>query len=261
MITEAIKSPAISEYSGFGCVKTLEDHFSMDHWVAKRVIDGVVNKKKTEKEIVKRASRQDVNDTEWPKIVENFCLTKPICREAPGESVSVSYGQRAEKFIRQFAVEEIFNFFMLKYPDFPYRLPKNLVPPSLCDVQRNVCPLHENVKRALKSFNRFMKKNKCKELALPLSTIDICLVMICHPNDPEASHNPLNCKTDCTKGICDNCGAEKWFEDLKRKIVKSLHDKYISNSRWIRHKGADGKKKQILMNETCKMKEFLENVE
>ena len=172
--------------------------------------------------------RKDVFHTEWPEKVSDFCLTKPICRECPGESVSIGYGKRAEKYIRQFSVSKIFGFFLMKYPTFPYKLttiralvPKNLVQATLRDIVQNTCPLHENVKRSIKALNRFFKKNKAKDLIVPTSTIDICLKMICshHANDAKANRNPLNWDPNCTKGRCQDCGGTDWFADLKHNIA------------------------------------------
>lgn len=172
------------------------------------------------KEIVCRAKQMNVMDSKWPNLVQEFCFTKPICRKAPGETVSVGYGKRSEKFIRQFSTKDIHKLFRLKYPDFHYELttfrkliPKNLVKPSMWDIKQNTCPLHENVKRSVKGFNRFARKNKL--ISLPSSTIDICLCLICNPNvdEPEINRNPLNLKPDCTKGKCRNCKGKEWFFD------------------------------------------------
>ena len=154
---------------------------------------------KTVEELVQPKKRKDINETEWPSIVEEFCLTKPICRKAPGETVSVGYGQRAEKYIRQFSVEEIFAFFMQKHPEFSSCLstfrrlvPKNLVRPTLRDVKQNTCPLHENVTRSLVAINRFFRKKKVKDMLLPSSTIDVCLEIICRPSDVNLA---MKCQT------------------------------------------------------------------
>ena len=201
--------------------------------------------------------------------LSDFCLTKPICRECPGESVSIGYGKRAEKYIRQFSVSEIFGFFLMKYPTFPYKLttfralvPKNLVQATLRDVVQNTCPLHENVKRSIKALNRFFKKNKAKDLIVPTSTIDVCLKMICshHANDAKANRNPLNWDPNCTKGRCQDCGGSDWFADLKHNIaLKDLDEKIISYSQWIKEKDGE-KRKQILRQEKCSIVTFLDTV-
>lgn len=159
---------------------------------------------KSKVEMAKKKKRKDIGETEWPHWITEFCLTKPVCRECPGESVSVGYGKRAEKFIQQFSISEIYKLFMMKFPEFSYKLstfrklvPKNLVQSSLRDVKQNTCLLHENVKRSVKALNRFFKKNKAKNLLLPTSTIDLCLELICppfpqHPDNTKANRDPLN---------------------------------------------------------------------
>ena len=139
---------------------------------------------------------KDSTSNKCVKQILQFCLTKPICQESPGETVSVGYGVKAEKFLRQFSVEEIYNFFRIKYPDFPHKLtvfrtliPKNLVAPTMRDVKRNICPLHENVSQAIRAFNRFTKMNKVEELLLPKSSLDICLKLICNPMPNDQQEN------------------------------------------------------------------------
>ena len=225
VMSETVKKCSIST-DDRGCIQSLVSTFGVHKSTAKRVILDTEKGKSTH-DILKRAKRKEVKDTKWPEIIKKFCLTKPICREAPGESVSVSYGERAEKFIRQFSVSEIFNFFLVKHPEFPYQLStfrtlvaKNLVAPSLRDVKRNTCPLHENVKRCIKALNRFLIKNKAKELCVPQSTLDICLYLICKPchTDQNDKTNPLNWNPICTKGECSDCGPNNWMEIFVRNI-------------------------------------------
>lgn len=225
---------------------------------------------KNKVEMAKKKKKKDIGDTEWPQQIKEFCLTKPVCRECPGESVSIGYGERAEKFIRQFSISEIYELFVMKFPDFPYKLstfrslvPKNLVQPSLRDVKQNTCPLHENVKRSVKALNRFFKKNKAKNLLLPTSTIDLCLQIIClpfsqHPDNAKANRDPLNWSPKCTKGLCANCGGNEWFENLKKES-SHLSDQIITYTQWIKE-NEDGKSKQILRQEKCCLSSFLETV-
>ena len=81
-----------------GVNRALRDSFNIGYRTAKRLIVGYSEGLSVEN-LVTRKRRKDVTDTEWPHTVHDFCLTKPICREAPGESVSVGYGQRAEKYV------------------------------------------------------------------------------------------------------------------------------------------------------------------
>ena len=252
LVADAVNSLSSSK----GCARSLSQEFGISRGYAAKILNESVQKKSVT-EILKKNSRLSISDTEWPKVVADFCLDKPICREAPGETVSISYGERAEKYIRQFSVEEIYNFFMIKYPDFPRKLtvfrtliPKNLVAPTLRDVKGNICPLHENVTRAIRAFNRFSQKNKVKDLSLPKSTIDICLKIICNPfpNDPKENRNPLNWDVKCTTGVCELCGLRDWLMSLSKTITDKkdgLEKKKITFSNWVRALGSDGKKSRF----------------
>ena len=251
-----------------GALFGLTKSFNVSFKLTKKVVEGTANCKSPQ-DLAERARKPTVMDTTWPDIVSEFCLTKPICREAPGESVSVGYGKRSEKFIRQFSIAQIFKLFKLKYPDFNYELttfrklvPANLVKPSMQDVKQNTCPLHENVKRCIRAFNRFARRNKANNLIIPKSTIDICLELICNPDKSNADTNrdPLNWKPDCTKGNCDKCNGAKWFSDLEQKLLDcNLDEKDISYSQWKRIK--DGKKShQILQQEKCGVVAFVQEV-
>ena len=96
MVKEAIKGK--QDTYKCGCIKALATTFDMDQNTAKILLEG-----ETAADIASR-NKENVNDTRWPEIIEQFCLAKPICREAPGETVSIEYGKRAEKYIRQFSV-------------------------------------------------------------------------------------------------------------------------------------------------------------
>ena len=167
-------------------------------------------------------------------------------------------------------MSEIFDFFVIKHPQFPYEkstfrtlVPKNLVAPTLRDVKRNVCPIYENVDRAIKAFNQFVRKNKVKELSLPSSTLDICLLMVCipHRDDATSNWNPLNWSPLCTEGDCESCGGEDWYKELLRQIKdKDMGKKSITFSRWVSEKGSDGKKKQILKQESLALDDFVKKI-
>ena len=204
-MANTIKESSIS-VSDRGCVKSLAKTFKVNEKFAKNVVENAHDKTPTK--IVQRAKIKTIHETEWPEIIKAFCFTKPICREAEGESVSVKYGVRAEKYIRQFSIQEIFNFFRIKHPDFDYQLstfrtlvPKNLVPATLRDVKRNTCPIHENVKRCIKALNRFFRKHNAPELVLPKSMLDVSLKLICnpYPENEQMNRDPLNWHLNCTQ--------------------------------------------------------------
>ena len=211
-----------------------------------------------------------------------FCFTKPICREAPGESVSVKYGDRAEKYIRQFSIQEIFNFFRIKHPDFDHQLstfrtlvPKNLVPATLRDVKRNTCPIHENVQRCIKAINRFFRKHNAPELVLPKSTLDVSLKLICnpYPENEQMNRDPLNWHLNCTQGNCHNCSSDEWLKDLLERIkgkkilteiegesrIRGLNEIDITYSQWVRERN-DGKSQVILRQKCCNIIHFVQDI-
>ena len=74
-----------------GIVEAVASSFSTSRDKAKRIIQKS-EEGKTIRQIVERIGK-DISMTEWPEKIKTFCLTKPICREAPGETVSVAYGQ------------------------------------------------------------------------------------------------------------------------------------------------------------------------
>ena len=251
-----------------GAVAAVASSFNVSFKSAKRLLTDS-KEGKSSAEMIKRKKRADIFETDWPKKIKDFCLTKPICREAPGETVSVAYNVHEQKYIKQFSDSEIFGFFLMKYPDFDYKIstfrkviPKNLVAATLRDVKQNTCPLHENVKRAVRALNRVLKKYKAKELLLPVSTLDICLALICNPShdNVEMNRNPLNWDPKCTKFLCDKCGGEDWLSNLKKTIKeKKLNNTDMTYSQWVAE--YEGKKRmQILRKKVCKIKEFLDTV-
>ena len=113
-------------------------------------------------------------------------------------------------------------------------VPKNLVPPTLRDVKQNVCPL--------KAYNRFLVKNKAKDLQLPVSTIDICLLFICNPNPEkkDENRNPLNWKPACTKGKCPECLGQKWIDDQVKNLKSRKITGNVTYPLWVSER--EGKK-------------------
>ena len=226
LMCESIRSDPATINEDRGCAKSLGESFGVSRKMAKKVIQETASE--TSPNITASRSRKlTVMDTKWPALITEICLTKPVCQEAPGESMSVAYGKRSKKFITQFSIKDIHKLFKLKYPDFDYGLstfhkliPKNLVKPSMRDVKQNTCPMHENVKRSVKAFNHFVKKNKLRNLVLPSSTLDICLQFICNPDvaDTEKNRNPLNWCPKCTEGHCSNCKGSQWFSDLVNMV-------------------------------------------
>ena len=138
LMSEAVKRNPAAINEDRGCAKSLAESFDISGKIEKKVIQETASET-SPKIIASRSKKLTVMDTKWPALVNEFCFTKLICREAPGESVSVAYGKRSEKFIRQFSIKDIHKLFKLKYPDFDYKLiPKNLVKPSMRDMKQNM---------------------------------------------------------------------------------------------------------------------------
>ena len=160
----------------------------------------------------------------------------PFKANLSGGSWGNSFGQ-----VRQFSVEEIFKLFCQKYKNFPCKLttfrqyiPKNLVAPSLRDFKQNTRPLHENLRRSIAALNRFFIANKAHDLLIPTSTISLSLLGICKPPDNLDARNPLHWNMNCTKGTCNKCGFNNWFNSLLLSVKeKNLSGKNITYSNWV----------------------------
>ena len=75
----------------YGSTQAVAKTFSVSCKAAKRLIYDIADEK-TKTEMTAWKKRKDVYHTEWREKIFDFCLTKPVCRECPGESVSTGYG-------------------------------------------------------------------------------------------------------------------------------------------------------------------------
>ena len=62
---------------------------------------------KSSAEVIACKKWADIFDKDWPTNFKEFCLKKPVCLEAPYETVPVAYRVQAEKWIKQFSDSEI----------------------------------------------------------------------------------------------------------------------------------------------------------
>ena len=60
---------------------------------------------------VKEKEQKQFEKTKWPKEIKDFMLKQPISRLVPGSSVSIKYGVREQKYIRNYTVKESFEIF------------------------------------------------------------------------------------------------------------------------------------------------------
>ena len=89
----------VVDVAEYGAKTAVADTMKIAFKSAKRLtLAGGEGKNKVE--MAKKKKKKDIGDTKWPQQIKEFCLTKPVCRECPGVSVSIGYGERAEKFIR-----------------------------------------------------------------------------------------------------------------------------------------------------------------
>lgn len=89
-----------------GDASALADTFSITNKFAKRILQRVHNGMEDEL-FGKRRKRGSLDDSQWPELIKVFCLSKPICREAPGETVSVKYGSFQSRKFSSFSVRNI----------------------------------------------------------------------------------------------------------------------------------------------------------
>ena len=143
---------------------------------------------------------------------------KPISRVVPGSTISVKYGKRENKYIRNFTIKECFNMFKNEHSNFNYGLPlfsqaipKNIVSATERDVIQNVCVIHSNVHRQIKALNIFINKNKLdKNLLLPTSTFELICKLICSNSEYFTNSDVTTWSISRCDGSCPNCGVENF---------------------------------------------------
>ena len=160
--------------------------------------------------------------SDWPKKIADFMLQQPISRKVPGETVSLSYRNRAPKFLRNYTLEESMYMFQKLYPEFKYKLslfssavPKNVVQPSVKEVVQNVCVIFSNVRKQSASLNNLMVRLRKTDLMVPLRSSRMVEKLIC-TNIPGFDIDNVNTwHIDCCSNNCKHCGPDKYIKSLK----------------------------------------------
>ena len=59
--------------------------------------------------------------SEWPAKIKSFMTTQPISQKVPGKSLSISYGKRVDKYLRNYTLNECYDIFKCQNPKFQYK--------------------------------------------------------------------------------------------------------------------------------------------
>lgn len=168
-------------------------------------------------------------NTDWPAKVEDFMQKQPISRQVPGQTVSISYGVRKPKFLRNFTLKECHKLFKDQNPEFGYKLsvfssavPKNVIQPSEREVVQNVCTIHSNVRKMTAGLNNKLVRLKKKDLMLPLSSRKLIENIICNDHTDFSPDNVSSWKIECCIGKCSKCGVSKYIKEVRKKIKDSV---------------------------------------
>ena len=172
-------------------------------------------------------------DSEWPDKIRAFMTQQPVSRIVPGYTVSVKYGKREQKFVRQMTNKEAYSIFKKANPTFRYSctkfssaVPKNVVCASADrDVIQNVCVIHANVKRMVKGLNNFIIRSKLdRSLLLPTSGRELSSMIICQSNTDFDKDSVTTWNLACCIGkTCAKCGAKKILQDHLQKVKSEQH--------------------------------------
>ena len=117
----------------------------------------------TAESLFKRRIRRDsIQSTDIPTKLLEFLSSPEHSRALPGhETVSVAYGVRKPKFLLKKSKLELLGIFKKENPEvnFSSRVllrewPAHFVPASHKDQERNVCPLHSNLRRCLDGLRK-----------------------------------------------------------------------------------------------------------
>ena len=112
---EAIKALAIASAMINVIVScTLADKVIID----KLKMNGIYVKLNLSQEKEKKYKK--FTSSEWPAKIQSFIISQPISRKVPGKSVSIRYGKREDKYLRNFTLIECYNMFKKQNPGFHY---------------------------------------------------------------------------------------------------------------------------------------------
>ena len=194
-------------YEQKGDIVALERGIGSSHEFALKVLKAV-DKNSTAKEMYKKKIRKDsVKETDMSARLTEFLSNGEHARALPGhESISVAYKCRRPKFLLKKSKNEILDIFKKEYSDvtFSHRVllrewPANFVPPTHKDEERNVCPLHSNLRRCLDGLRKAGAASN-----LPKSVRGICSTTIC-TSPSTVPLDPSTWPQDCALGVCSSC--------------------------------------------------------
>ena len=104
-------------------------------------------------------------------------ISQPVSQKVLGKSVSIWYGKREDKYLRNFTLIECYNMFKKQNPDFHYKfsmfssvVPNNVKQATEKEVIQNVCVQHSNVRKIIAGLNNLLVRLHRKYLMTPLST-------------------------------------------------------------------------------------------
>ena len=168
--------------------------------VVKHVRDG------KEKDLFKRKTRNDaLRASGLIQDLEEFLLQPCNSRTCPGDTVSVGYRVRKDKFLLKETKLNLIKQFKVEHPEckFSDRVilrdwPRNFVTPSSRDRRRNVCPIHNNYHRLLEALHTVEIGTN-----IPPSCRSACCLAMCD-SDRDPMHPP-DWKKDCAVGDCPSC--------------------------------------------------------
>ena len=159
-----------------------------------------------EKELFKRKTRNDaLRSSGLIQDLEEFLMLPRNSRTCPGDTVSVGYRVRKDKFLLKETKMNLIKQFKLDYPEYMFSdrvilrdWPRNFVTPSSRDRRRNVCPVHNNYQRLLEALHSAEVGTN-----IPPSCRSACCLAMCDSDrDPMF---PPNWKKDCALGDCTSC--------------------------------------------------------
>ena len=165
-----------------------------------------VQLEKTE-ELFKRKRRSDsIFSNDILERLTEFLSNAEHSRALPGnETVSVAYGKRLPKFLLKKSKAELAQLFKKENSDVTFSTrvilrewPANFVPPSHKDQERNVCPLHSNVRRCHDGLRQVGAAAN-----LPKSVREMC-AKTCQDKEFDPLL-PVSWPSDCAMGICLHC--------------------------------------------------------
>ena len=189
-----------------GGISSLASAIGSTRKFASKVLKAV-ELEKTES-LFKRQNRSNsICSTDIPERLIEFLSNAEHSRALPGnETVSVAYGKRLPKFLLKKSKSELADLFKKENPDITFSTrilirewPANFVPPSHKDQERNVCPLHSNLRRCHDGLRQVGAAGD-----LPRSVRAMCAKTMCQDKEFDPLI-PISWPRDCALGVCKKC--------------------------------------------------------